>query len=160
MPQQVLEGVPVTLLHGASLCMLVRAQDLGISGEEMPDQLNSDRGFLARVAALREAAAEPLGRPNTAASPFVVILAGQSPDLTVRVIGLGRCHPALAATIAINLALATGLRDTLAYGPCLQLRLHHPTGVMEVEAGVRIGYYRTARLLMRGEIYVPSSSRA
>lgn len=159
-PQQFLEGVPVTLLHGASLCMLVRAHDLGISGEEMPEELNGNRAFLARVADLREAAAGPLGRPNTPASPFVVIVSGQSPDLTVRVIGLGRCHPALAATIAINLALATGIKDTLAYGPCLQLRLHHPTGIMEVEAGTRLGYYRTARLLMRGEVYVPSSSMA
>ncbi len=159
-PQQFLEGVPVTLLHGASLCMLVRAGDLGIAGTETPEELNGNRDFLARVAELREAAAGPLGRPNTPASPFVVILSGQSPDLTVRVIGLGRCHPALAATVAINLALATSLRDSLAYGPCLQLRLHHPTGIMEVEASPRLGYYRTARLLMRGEIYVPSCSIA
>ena len=173
-PQEILDGIPVSLVRGAAVCLLVAASSLGIEGQESAADLNHNQDFLDRAARLHQLGGERLGRIapgqiNQSASPFVVCLSGHSPDLRVRVVGLGRCHPALAATVALTLGLACQISGSLACGPeeVESLRLHHPTGVMEVFTQVasrhplqfaRLGYQRTARKLMEGQIYLPLES--
>jgi 2-methylaconitate cis-trans-isomerase PrpF len=167
--QEDLGGVPVTICHAGSLCVLVRAEWLGVTGHESPAELNAHPEFLPRASQLHQLAGERLGvvapgEPNTTSTPFVVcVAAGQ--DLVVRVVGLGRCHPALAASTAITLGAACHAEGTILPSVDRQeLTLVHPLGSMTVTARPatssplrfeRLGYYRTARKLMQGEIYLP-----
>ncbi|MBT9582787.1 hypothetical protein IV102_05530 [bacterium] len=164
-----INGIPVTICHAGTLCVLVRAESVGVTARETPAQLDENQDFLARAGKLHQWVGERLGivapgQPNTTSSPFIVCVA-PGEDLNVRVVGLGRCHPALAASTAVNLGAACQLAGTvLPCPPRQELRLTHPTGAMIVTAQPsslsplrfeRLGYYRTARKIMQGNLYLP-----
>jgi 2-methylaconitate cis-trans-isomerase PrpF len=92
-------------------------------------------------------------------------------DLTVRVLSMQRAHRALPGTAGLNLGVAGRIagalpnklaRDIAQDG---ELRLANPSGVISVGASVRRNHgewsaesavlFRTARLLMKGEVAVP-----
>ena len=171
--QQEVDGIPITLCRGASFCLLVWAQSLGIRGDESPTVLNLNEDFLQRATRLHQKGGELLGlvapgEINQSAAPFLICMSGSPPDLHVIVVGLGHCHPAVPGTAALTLGVACQMAGTILPETELDcLRLHHPTGIMEVFTRVRcrqpleferLGYQRTARKLMQGEIYIPQGS--
>ncbi|MGH6739881.1 MAG: PrpF domain-containing protein, partial [Bradyrhizobium sp.] len=93
-------------------------------------------------------------------------------DLTVRVVSSGQPHRALPVTISLCTAVAARITDTVvaealsSAAGSKSLRLGMPSGVLTVDADVgqqggtwiaRAGsFYRTARRLFDGRVWVPS----
>jgi 2-methylaconitate cis-trans-isomerase PrpF len=100
-------------------------------------------------------------------------------DLRARLLYLDVCHPSLAGTGAICLAAASRIEGTLANRALGQagaasasVRIGHPRGVIDVRVSLEeqcdpkaprfaaLGFARTARRLMAGNVYVPDSELA
>jgi 2-methylaconitate cis-trans-isomerase PrpF len=163
--------------------VFVRAKDLGLAGTETPAGLDGDRALVARLEAIRVAAAEAMGIPGSAATPKIAVVAPPTPftaldgarydaeqvDVVARCISMGNAHRAFALTAAMCLAVAAQIDGTVvsesAGGRVGDLRLGHPSGVLPIAAAVgrrdgaawaeRVTVYRTARRLMEGYVRVP-----
>src|SRR6059058_505379 len=57
----VIDGLQVTCIDAAMPLVIVRARDLGLTGREMPAELDADRALLGRIEAVRRAAGEAMG---------------------------------------------------------------------------------------------------
>lgn len=107
----------------------------------------------------------------------------EAQDLTVRMVSMGRIHRAVTSTGALCMAAAAAVPETLTHrlrrvaavgrestagtdtAPAPALRIGHPSGVTPVSADVcrrpdgawdarTVSVFRTARILMRGEVAV------
>jgi len=170
----------------------VRAADLGLSGRELPDQLDGDKAVLERLQAVRRAASVAIGIAGSDAEartinavPIVGFVAppmdaptlsgeplrASEVDLTVRFISNGQPHRALPLTASLCTAVAARIEGSVvnqALGPeaSQTVRIGMPSGILTVDADVardeagawlaRSGaFYRTARRLFDGRVYVP-----
>jgi 2-methylaconitate isomerase len=189
--------IDVSMVDAANACAFVRARDLGLSGRELPEELERDPALLERLQAIRRQASLAMGiarddaeARTIAAVPIIgfiapamnaatlsgePIAAGQA-DLTVRFLSNGQPHRALPLTASLCTAVAARIAGTLvaeALAPGAlarrageQVRIGMPSGILTVGADVaqeadgqwlaRSGaFYRTARRLFDGRIYVP-----
>lgn len=157
--QEVIDGVPVSLVDGATPILLVRAEDFGLTGAEAAAELDADAGFLARLEALRLEAGLRMGfgdvRNSVLPKPVLIGAPTRGGDLSVRYFTPHRCHTALATTGAVSVAMAATLRNSLV-GAALPdfrlpaaLSLEHPTGRMDVRVGVPEGAVDPAVYVMR-----------
>jgi len=173
----VIDGVAVTMIDVAMPMMIVRAADMGLRGDETPEEIDANTALLARVEALR-CKAGPMMRLGADVSSSVTPKVGliSAPvaggSLRARYLTPWACHPSMAVTGGQCLAacavlkgsVADGLSDVPATGPAA-MQIEHPSGALDVmldfavsETGVEIraaGLTRTARLLARGSVMVP-----
>ena len=154
-----------SIVDATTAVVAVRAADLGLSGSELPDAIEADAGLLARLEAVRGAAALRLGlapsveeaRARSPQSPLIAILAppqaastlageaigAGAVDLTARVLSMGQAHRALPLTAAMCLAVAARIEGSVAHelarpgDPGADLRIGNPSGVLPVAASVR-----------------------
>jgi len=134
----VIEGTEVTCIDNGMPVVCIAAADLGLSGQETPAQLEGDAEVTRRVEAIRLAAG-PLMNLGDVTSACML--------------------PGSAAN-----QIAVIKEET---GGATDVEVEHPTGfftvTLDVEASgdtftvARSALLRTARLLMRGEVMVPSS---
>ncbi len=171
-----IDGIDATLIDIAVPMMLVRAADLGKTGEESADELTADRDFMDRLEAMRLQAGQRMGLGDVAQKvvPKVGLLAPacQRGCISIRYFMPWQCHPSLAVTGSMAFAgcmLAPGtVSDSIQSitEPAEALIFEHPMGEMEVAVDYALteeqlelhsaGSVRTARLLMRGELMVPA----
>lgn len=164
-PVDRIEGVDASLIDAANPCVFVAASDLGKTGAESAAELEADAGFLARMEAIRLAAASAMGLPQAASVPKVALVAppsGPDHDIAVRMISVGQPHRAVPITGAICLAVAARVPGTLPHALCRAgegaIRVGHPSGTTQVDARVVDGraehgaVYRTARRLFEGQV--------
>jgi 2-methylaconitate cis-trans-isomerase PrpF len=156
--------VEVSLVDAANACVFVRARDLGLTGRELPDELDANRPALACLEELRVQASLAMGIAGSAAEarsirvvPFVGIvaepmdaptltgqpIAGGDVDLTARVISNGQPHRALPLTISLCTAVAGRIAGSVVAAvlspsapPEGLLRLGMPSGVLAIAAVV------------------------
>jgi 2-methylaconitate isomerase len=185
-------AIKVSLVDAANAAVFVRAKDVGLTGHELPEQLEARPDVLALLDAIRVQASVKMGiAPDIEAArritivPFVAIVSppsdsptlsgemvkGSEIDLIARVISNGQPHRALPLTISLCTAVAARMEGTVAAevlspgAPNGPLRLGMPSGILTVGADVaqehgewiaRAGsFYRTARRLFDGRVYVP-----
>lgn len=157
--------VRVSIVDATTAVVAVSAADLGLSGSELPDAIEADAGLLARLEAVRGAAAMRLGLSPSVEeasacspqSPLIAIVAAPQPattlagdavapeavDLTARVMSMGQAHRALPLTAAMCLAVAARIEGSVVHeltrpgDPGADLRLGNPSGVLPVAASVR-----------------------
>lgn len=181
--REILAGVEASLVDATNPMVFVRAKDLGLAGTETPTAMDGDRALVARLEAIRVAAAEAMGIPGSAANPKIAVVAPPAPfvaldgaaydaeqtDVIGRCISMGNAHRAFALTAAMCLAVAGQIEGSVvnecAGGRVGDLRLGHPSGVLPIAAAVtrkdgapwaeRVTVYRTARRLMEGYVRVP-----
>jgi 2-methylaconitate cis-trans-isomerase PrpF len=171
------EGVDVTCLDVCMPVVIARAADLGKTGLESAKELDADRDFMARIERVRRAAslAMGLGDAEGRVLPKFAMLGAPAKGGAVasRYFTPLATHEAMAVTGGICIASACKLAGTVAEGIARvtdaereAVVLEHPTGSMEavismgraadgsptIAAG---GTLRTARRIMRGEVYVP-----
>jgi hypothetical protein len=160
-----LGAIEVSMIDAANPCVFVAAETLGMSGLEMPDDLDADHDLLERLDAIRIAASLSMGIARTAddamripsipkvamvAPPCEALtLAGgrlstDDADLTVRMISIGQPHRAVPLTGAMCLAVASRLPGSVAHRvarasatPDAPVRITQPSGVTVVGAAVR-----------------------
>lgn len=159
--------IEASMVDAANACVFVRAGDVGLSGRELPDELEARPDVLARLAEIRVRASLAMGIAATeeeargiAIVPFVgvvspaadaPILSGGSVraddiDLAARVISNGQPHRALPLTISLCAAVAARIAGSVvasALSPAAprngRLRLGMPSGVLAIEAAVERG---------------------
>ncbi|HYZ21679.1 MAG TPA: PrpF domain-containing protein [Rhodopila sp.] len=187
-----LGAIDVSMVDAAASCVFVRAADVGLTGNELPDALDANTAVLDRLQQIRRAAAVAMGiarseaeaRANVGipaigfiAPPMAAptlsgeVIARGHIDLTARFISNGQPHRALPVTSSLCTAVATRIEGTLPFQaldaePTGAVRIGMPSGVLTVDADVvrsadgwmaRSGaFFRTARRLFDGRIYVPT----
>lgn len=170
-------AVPVTLINGAISLLIVRYQDVGI--KELPENLRVvKREIISCLLDLRDAAAKQfgIGLERRHVVPKICLIAppAKGGTLGVRYFTPHVPHRSLAVTGAITLAAACKVPGTLAAGLAEGLdpgrhkegiALEHISGTLELDMEfsgtgrecrpVAASLVRTARLLMRGNAFLP-----
>lgn len=150
----------VTLINAGIPTIFINAADLGFSGSELQDDINSDSAILARFETLRTYGAIKMGLmidPNEAAgrqhTPKVAMVAGPKDyiassgstvlakdiDLLVRAMSMGKLHHAMMGTAAVAIGVAASVPGTLVNlaaggGDRTSVRFGHPSGTLRVGA--------------------------
>lgn len=173
-----IDGVACTLIDNGMPVIVLRAADVGRSGREPRDQLNSDGALKARLERIRRAAGPlmTLGNVTTKAVPKLALVSEPSSGghVCTRSFIPHECHASIGVFAAVTVATACLLPGSPAAsvarvptGPVKVLSVEHPTGEFTVRlevAGtpdapkiVRAGLLRTARLLFDGTAYVDAA---
>ena len=157
--------IEASLVDAANACVFVRAADVGLTGIEMPEALDADRGIMDKLGAIRLAASVAMGiakEIESAASittvPFIGFVSGPQAaktlsgepihadaiDLTGRVVSSGQTHRALPLTASLCMAVAARLEGSVvnqamrgATGGDAPIRIGMPSGVLVVAASVK-----------------------
>lgn len=170
-----IEGVPVTLVDAGAPVVIVPAAAVGLSGHESATEIDADPARLTRLDGIRRAGAVLMGlaaRPEDAAraTPKLALVAAGLPgrsDLAVRMLSMGRTHPALAVTGSIALTMAARHPGTvlshLVSADRDTVHLDTPAGVVTTSTGIRegglaVGVWRTARRLADAQLALPDAA--
>jgi 4-oxalomesaconate tautomerase len=176
----VIEGTKVTCIDNGMPVVCIAAADLGVSGEESPAELESSTELTRRVEAIRLAAGllMNLGDVTGATVPKMSLLSppAHGGAVSTRTFIPRRVHEAIGVLGAVSVATACVLPGSVAHAIAdvpdktegsIEVEVEHPTGFFTVTIDVapsdgsvsvtRSALLRTARLLMRGEVFVPSS---
>lgn len=178
-PSDRIDDVEVTCIDNGMPVVLLAAGDFGITGAESPEVLEANAQLKARVERIRLQIG-PRMNLGDVAKKTVPKMSLISPgrhggDLNTRTFIPHRVHEAIGVLGAVSVATACMVPGTVAArmtgrGSAGQRRLEieHPTGFFTVEMDVteqadevkvtRSALLRTARKLMRGEVFVPSSA--
>jgi 4-oxalomesaconate tautomerase len=168
--QDMVEGVPVTLVDNGMPVVVVSAADLGRTGYETPEALEGDAELKSRVEAIRLTAGRMmnLGDVTNKSVPKVSLISAGRDGGTVctRTFIPHRVHEAIGVFGAVSVATACVVLG-LAPNDATDLDIEHPTGFFTVTMAVegegadirvrRSALLRTARKLMTGEVFVPAS---
>jgi 4-oxalomesaconate tautomerase len=176
----VIEGTKVTCIDNGMPVVCLAAADLGLTGQETPAQLEGDAEVTSRVEAIRLAAgpAMNLGDVTSETVPKMSLLSppAHGGAVSTRTFIPRRVHEAIGVFGAVSVATACVLPGSVAHeiaevpaaadGP-IDVDVEHPTGFFTVTIEVaaagdsvsvtKSALLRTARLLMRGEVLIPSS---
>ncbi|MGQ7791319.1 4-oxalomesaconate tautomerase [Faunimonas sp. B44] len=168
----VIEGVEATLIDNGMPCVVMRASDLGIAGDEAPEALEANAALRARIEAIRLAAGPMmnLGDVGEKSVPKMTMVSAPKAGgaIATRTFIPHRCHSTIGVLGAVSVATACLLpgspgasRAVVPPGRRKALSVEHPTGEMTVvvdldEAGSveRAAILRTARKLFDGTVYV------
>jgi len=176
----VVEGTRVTCIDNGMPVVCIAAADLGVTGAESPAELEADDDLTKRVEAIRLAAGPlmNLGDVTHETVPKMSLLSPPAHGGTVstRTFIPRRVHEAIGVLGAVSVATACVLPGSVAHEVALvreqaevaaDIEVEHPTGFFTVTLEARVcdgsfsvtrsALLRTARLLMRGEVMVPSS---
>ena len=170
----VFEGVEVTCVDNGMPVVLVRAEDLGLSGYESPEQLDADARLKARIEKIRLQAGPRmnLGDVSQRNVPKMCLVAPAQAGgaLSTRTFIPHRCHTSIGVFGAVSVAVACLIEGSvpaglarIPAGDVKQLSVEHPTGEFTVELRLQdgelvgCGLMRTARLLFDGNVCVPDT---
>jgi 4-oxalomesaconate tautomerase len=177
--RDVVDGVELTAIDNGMPVVVMRAVDFGKTGYETPEALEADEALKARVEAIRLKIGPMmnLGDVTKKTVPKMCLVAPpqQGGIISTRSFIPHRVHEAIGVFGAVSVATAcvvpgsvaaevAGIADVEAVK---ELEVEHPTGFFTVAMDVslvdgevkvrRSALLRTARRLMRGEVYVPAS---
>ncbi len=176
--RDVVDGVEVTCVDNGMPVVIVRAADLGKTGKETPAELEADASLQQRIERIRLALGPRMGLGDVSGKtvPKLSLVSESRPGagIATRTFIPHRVHEAIGVLGAVSVATACVLPGTVAAqiarldespGP-RRIEIGHPTGYFTVEMEVeredgslrikRSALLRTARKLMRGEVYVPA----
>jgi 4-oxalomesaconate tautomerase len=170
----VFEGVEVTCVDNGMPVVLIRAEDLGLSGYESPEQLDADARLKARIEKIRLQAGPRmnLGDVSQRNVPKICLVAPAQAGgaLSTRTFIPHRCHTSIGVFGAVSVAVACLIEGSvpaglarIPAGDVKQLSVEHPTGEFTVELRLQdgelvgCGLMRTARLLFDGNVCVPDT---
>lgn len=141
-PQEVIFGIPVSLIDGATPVMIARAESFGLTGSESAIALDGNASFMTRLEEIRIEAGRRMGLGDVRASvlpkPVLIGAPGHGGTLAVRYFTPHACHTSLATTGAVSIAIAATLPDSIVGAALPELRFpadltfEHPTGRMDV----------------------------
>ncbi|WP_072381425.1 4-oxalomesaconate tautomerase [Novosphingobium sp. NDB2Meth1] len=167
----VVNGVAVTLIDNGMPCVVMKAEDVGITGYEDRDWLDNAADLKAKIEAIRLTVGERmnLGDVTAKSVPKMMLVAPPKNGgaVTVRSFIPHRAHATIGVLGAVSVATACLIPGSPAAevavipeGPRKTLSVEHPTGemscVLEVDetGAVRTAaLLRTARKLMDGVVF-------
>jgi 4-oxalomesaconate tautomerase len=172
-----IEGVEVTCIDNGMPVVVMRAKDLGVSGSETPEQLERNVALKARVEGIRLQIGPRMNLGEVANKTVPKMCLVSAPRhggaIATRTFIPHRVHEAIGVLGAVSVATACVVPGSVAAtvakisgGAQQRLDIEHPTGFFTVDMEVlakgnsvevkRSALLRTARKLMRGEVFVPS----
>ena len=165
------DGIHVTLIDNGMPCVVMKAQDVGITGYEDRDTLDADLTLKARIEKIRLAVGERmnLGDVKEKSVPKMMLVAPprRGGAITVRSFIPHRAHASIGVLGAVSVATACLLPGSPAAelasvpdGKRKVMSVEHPSGettcVMEVDDQGNVtsaAMLRTARKLMDGKVF-------
>ena len=175
----VIEDVRVTCIDNGMPVVCMKAEDLGLTGYEEPLEIEANAVVCDKVEQIRRSAGPlmNLGDVSISTVPKVSLLAPAKNGGVVmtRTFIPKKVHEAIGVFGAVSVATACLIPGSIANevagitGPFSRITLdvEHPTGYFSVSMEVSnengevivnsAALLRTARLLMRGDVFVPSS---
>ena len=165
------EGVRVTLIDNGMPCVVMKAEDVGVTGYEDRDTLDNDSALKARIEKIRLTVGERmnLGDVREKSVPKMMLVAPprHGGAITVRSFIPHRTHASVGVLGAVSVATACLIEGSPAAevasipaGDRKMLSVEHPTGettcIMEMDesgAVASAAMLRTARKLMDGEVF-------
>ena len=168
------DGIDVTCIDNGMPVVIVRASDLGRSGYETREQLDSDEELKQRLESIRLQLGPRmnLGDVTRRTVPKMTLIAAPRDGGAVssRTFIPHRCHASIGVFGAVSVASACLIPGTVAEGVARGVdgeqpvvSVEHPSGEFSValqcnQQGelVGCGLLRTARLLFSGEVSIPA----
>ncbi|WP_212748002.1 4-oxalomesaconate tautomerase [Maritimibacter alexandrii] len=165
------EGVEVTMIDNGMPVVVMRGADMGITGDESPEELEANEGLRAKLEAIRLACGPlmNLGDVTEKSVPKMTMVTAPKAGgaVNTRTFIPHRCHKTIGVLGAVSVATACLLDGSPAQalaetgeGAERSLSIEHPTGEMTVIAKLDAGgtpvsaaILRTARKLMDGEVF-------
>ncbi|MGL4746390.1 MAG: 2-methylaconitate cis-trans isomerase PrpF [Shewanella sp.] len=149
-----------TMINAGIPTIFINAEDLGYTGTELQDDINSDNAALAKFETIRahgalrmglikhidEAAARQhtpkiafVAKPKSYVSSSGKTVAAEEIDLLVRALSMGKLHHAMMGTAAVAIGTAAAIPGTLVNlaaggGEKEAVRFGHPSGTLRVGA--------------------------
>jgi 4-oxalomesaconate tautomerase len=169
--QDIINGVEVTMIDNGMPCVILRASDMHISGNEAAELLEDNISLKDCIEAIRLACGPlmNLGDVSKKSIPKMTLVSSPMNDGTVstRTFIPHRCHKAIGVLGAVSVATACLIEGTVAYdlakkgnGVERHISIEHPTGEMTVIGHLNefgemktAAILRTARKLMDGEVF-------
>ena len=166
-----IDGVAVTMIDNGMPCVVIAAEDMGITGYEDRETLDADAAMKAKVEAIRLQAGPlmNLGDVSAKSVPKMMLVARprEGGAVAVRSLIPHRVHASIGVLGAVSVATACLIEGSPAAkvasvpdGASKTLGVEHPTGVTECVVTVdehgqpaEAGMLRTARKLMDGEVF-------
>jgi 2-methylaconitate cis-trans-isomerase PrpF len=165
-----------TLIDAGAPLVIVRAADLGLTGNETAATLDARLDLLARLDRLRRKGAVAMGLAATEeaaaqAIPKLVVVATPAPDdqgqILVRMLSMGFTHPAIAITGSIGITIAASTPGTLVHELASPRRvpdefdISTPAGVVTTWTGEHdgesvVGAVRSYRRLAQATLPLPA----
>lgn len=171
------DGVPCTLIDNGMPVIVLRAADVGRSGHESRESLQNDGELKRRIERIRLAAGPlmNLGDVTNKVVPKIALVSRPaSGSIATRSFIPHECHASIGVFAAVTVATAAVLPGSPAASVAVlpggrerTISVEHPTGEFTVTLTVggtsakpvieRAGLLRTARILMDGSAFVPTS---
>lgn len=167
----VIDGVSVTCIDNGMPVVIMRAADMGCTGDETPAALDANIELKARIESIRlqAGACMGLGDVSNKVVPKMTLVsaAREGGTLNTRTFIPRKCHDAIGVLGAVSVASACVLPGTVTaglYSPASaaqhDLSIEHPTGEFTVrllmdathQAISGAALLRTARPLFRGQV--------
>lgn len=168
--------VDVTMIDNGMPVVLINSAALGKSGEETPQELENDVELCTKIESIRLVAGRQmmLGDVSQKTVPKMCLVSPpiKSGVVNTRTFIPHRVHEAIGVLGAVSVATACAISGTVAADVARansgesSVDVEHPTGFFSVEIDIvqnegaieirRAALLRTARMLMRGEVFVSS----
>ena len=166
-----INGVDVTMIDNGMPCVVLRAEDIGITGHETPAELEGKTELRQKLETLRLACGPLMNlgdvTEKTVPKMTMVSRAQNGGAISTRTFIPHRCHKSIGVLGAVSVATACLIPESTAFdlaqrgsGTERYLSIEHPSGEMTVVAGLddqdnvkTAAILRTARKLMDGEIF-------
>ena len=168
--------VPATFIDAGAPVVIVEAEAVGLTGHETAAEIDTRADLLVHLDDMRRDAAVQMGLAATRADAeraipklALVAPAGDSDeaDLVVRMLSMGRLHPALAITGSVALTMAAQHEGTVASNLISSdvsagVTMRTPAGLVQTWAETRegtpvVGALRSARRLADAELLLPDT---
>ncbi|WP_180900003.1 4-oxalomesaconate tautomerase [Martelella soudanensis] len=164
-----IDGVQATLIDNGMPCVIIRAEDFGLTGRERPETLEKDAALKARLEAIRLQAGPmmALGDVKDVSVPKMTLVS--APDsggsIATRSFIPHRVHAAIGVFAAISVATSTRIEGSVAQALAVQPAdgnyvIEHPGGTLDVFLDIGpggeirgAGNRRTARKLFDGRVF-------
>jgi 4-oxalomesaconate tautomerase len=169
------DGVDVTCIDNGMPVVVMAAEALGVTGYESRDELNADTALKQKVESIRLQAGPAMNLGDIAKKvvPKMCLVAKPAAggQICTRTFIPRDCHSAVGVLGAVTVATAAVMPGSVAHryasvppGTLKTLSVEHPSGEFSVVLTMnpanttevlRAALLRTARLIMRGEVFVP-----
>ena len=174
----IIQGIPVTCIDVAMPMMIARAEDFGITGYELPNELDKNKALFTQMESIRIEAGQMMGlgdvRDKVTPKIGLVSKASNNGHFSARYFMPWNAHPSMAITGSQCLSacfLAAGtVCDELTTGvesSPLEMVIEHPLGAIRLRATFSYengelnfhsaGVVRTARMIAEGNVFIPRS---
>src|SRR5580700_4649532 len=174
-----IDGVDITCIDNGMPVVVMAADALGVTGYETRDELNANAALKQRIESIRlQGPAMNLGEVAKKVVPKMCLVAKPRAggQICTRTFIPRDCHSAVGVLGAVTVATAAVMPGTVANaqapvppGLVKTISVEHPSGEFSVVLTMnpanpaevlQAALLRTARLIMRGEVFVPQAIAA